>query len=84
MHFELVLCRAYRLGQERDVRVYRLLSTSTIEEYVYLRQVYKQQLASLAANRSVSRLFDSVSGDSRYYGELFGIHNLFSFRENER
>ncbi|KAJ1525630.1 hypothetical protein ONE63_008848 [Megalurothrips usitatus] len=77
--------RAYRLGQDRDVRVYRLLSTSTIEEFVYLRQVYKQQLGStILTDRGVRRYFDSVPGDRRYYGELFGIRNLFSFRETSR
>ncbi|KAK3092117.1 hypothetical protein FSP39_025371, partial [Pinctada imbricata] len=34
--------RAYRLGQRRDVHVYRLLSSGTIEENMYLRQIYKQ------------------------------------------
>lgn len=36
------LSRAYRIGQRRDVRVYRLISSGTIEEMMYLRQVYKQ------------------------------------------
>lgn len=31
--------RAYRLGQQRDVHVYRLLATGTVEEHVYRRQV---------------------------------------------
>ena len=31
--------RAYRLGQTRDVSVYRLISAGTIEENIYLRQV---------------------------------------------
>ena len=34
--------RAYRIGQRRNVRVYRLISAGTIEEMIYLRQVYKQ------------------------------------------
>lgn len=45
-HFEWKLpsffLRAYRIGQRRDVRVYRLISLGTIEEMMYLRQVYKQ------------------------------------------
>ena len=32
-----------RIGQRRDVRVYRLITAGSIEENVYLRQVYKQQ-----------------------------------------
>ena len=34
--------RAYRLGQVRDVKVYRLICSGTIEENIYLRQIYKQ------------------------------------------
>ena len=36
------ICRVYRLGQSRDVRVYRLITMGTVEENIYLRQVYKQ------------------------------------------
>lgn len=36
------LCRAYRIGQCRDVTVLRLISLGTVEEVIYLRQVYKQ------------------------------------------
>ena len=35
--------RAYRIGQTRDVRVYRLITAGSIEENIYLRQIYKQQ-----------------------------------------
>ena len=38
----LVLCRAYRIGQRRDVEVFRLISAGSIEENIYLRQIYKQ------------------------------------------
>jgi hypothetical protein len=31
--------RAYRIGQQRDVRVYRLLTAGSVEEVVYARQV---------------------------------------------
>ena len=34
--------RAYRIGQHRDVRVLRLISRGSIEENMYLRQLYKQ------------------------------------------
>lgn len=36
------LFRAYRIGQCRDVTVLRLISLGTVEEIIYLRQVYKQ------------------------------------------
>ena len=35
-------CRAFRIGQSRDVKVYRFISEATVEENIYLRQVYKQ------------------------------------------
>ena len=34
--------RAYRIGQRRNVRVYRLIAEGSIEENIYLRQIYKQ------------------------------------------
>jgi len=37
--------RAYRLGQRRKVKVYRLLTACTVEEYQYQRQLTKQQLS---------------------------------------
>ena len=36
--------RAWRVGQTREVTVYRLITAGTIEEKVYHRQIYKQQL----------------------------------------
>uniref|UniRef100_A0A1I8JJE9 DNA excision repair protein ERCC-6 n=1 Tax=Macrostomum lignano TaxID=282301 RepID=A0A1I8JJE9_9PLAT len=38
--------RAWRIGQQRDVVIYRLLSSGTIEEKVYHRQIFKQFLAN--------------------------------------
>ena len=34
--------RAYRIGQQRNVHVYRLISIGSIEENIYMRQIYKQ------------------------------------------
>ncbi|XP_022803262.1 DNA excision repair protein ERCC-6-like 2 isoform X2 [Stylophora pistillata] len=73
--------RAYRIGQRRDVRIYRLISLGTIEEMMYLRQVYKQQLASMAVGgTNERRYFTGVEGDKDKKGELFGLENLFSYR----
>ena len=38
------LDRAHRIGQTRDVEVVRLISKGTIEEMIYLRQIYKMHL----------------------------------------
>merc|ERR1719443_2156935 len=37
--------RAWRIGQEREVAVYRLILTGTLEEKIYHRQVYKHFLS---------------------------------------
>ncbi|XP_053181781.1 DNA excision repair protein ERCC-6-like 2 isoform X1 [Scomber japonicus] len=68
--------RAYRIGQCRDVTVLRLISLGTVEEVIYLRQVYKQQLqCSVLGKESARRYFEAVHGVHK--GELFGIKNLF-------
>ena len=41
--------RAWRLGQKRHVTVYRLISTGTIEEKVYQRQVRRPRLERVRA-----------------------------------
>ncbi|XP_077553799.1 DNA excision repair protein ERCC-6-like isoform X2 [Haemaphysalis longicornis] len=38
--------RAWRIGQRRDVTVYRLLTAGTIEEKIYHRQIFKQFLTN--------------------------------------
>ncbi|KAL4746375.1 hypothetical protein BDW72DRAFT_185005 [Aspergillus terricola var. indicus] len=38
--------RAWRLGQKRDVTIYRLMTAGTIEEKIYHRQIFKQFLTN--------------------------------------
>lgn len=38
--------RAWRIGQRKEVTVYRLITSGTIEEKVYHRQIYKQFLTN--------------------------------------
>ena len=38
--------RAWRLGQEREVTIYRLMTAGTIEEKIYHRQIFKQFLTN--------------------------------------
>ncbi|KAL8404125.1 hypothetical protein RB594_009112 [Gaeumannomyces avenae] len=76
--------RAYRIGQSRDVDVFRLISAGTIEEIVYARQIYKQQQANIGYNASTERrYFKGVQQDKERKGELFGLQNIFSFRADE-
>ena len=71
--------RAYRIGQTRDVEVFRLVSVGTIEEIVYARQIYKQQQANIGYNASVERrYFSGVQDQKGMKGEIFGLSNLFA------
>ena len=38
--------RAWRLGQKREVTIYRLMTAGTIEEKIYHRQIFKQFLTN--------------------------------------
>jgi DNA excision repair protein ERCC-6 len=38
--------RSWRLGQKREVEIYRLMSAGTIEEKIYHRQIFKQFLTN--------------------------------------
>ncbi|RYO95186.1 hypothetical protein DL764_007734 [Monosporascus ibericus] len=76
--------RAYRIGQTRDVDVFRLISTGTIEEITYARQIYKQQQANIGYNASNERrYFKGVQQDSSRKGEIFGIQNLLAYHGDQ-
>ena len=73
--------RAYRIGQTRDVEVFRLVSAGTVEEIVYARQIYKQQQANIAYTASLERrYFRGVQDQKEKKGEIFGLVNLFSYQ----
>ncbi|XP_064032835.1 DNA excision repair protein ERCC-6-like 2 [Pogoniulus pusillus] len=73
--------RAYRIGQYKAVKVFRLISLGTVEELMYLRQVYKQQLhCAVVGSENAKRYFEAVQGSKEHRGELFGLHNLFRLR----
>jgi superfamily II DNA or RNA helicase len=73
--------RAYRIGQDRDVEVFRLISAGTIEEIVYARQIYKQQQANIGYNASTERrYFKGVQEKKDQKGEIFGLANLFEYQ----
>lgn len=72
--------RAYRIGQTRNVEVFRLVSAGTVEEIVYARQIYKQQQANIGYNASTERrYFKGVQNKADQKGEIFGLHNLLTF-----
>lgn len=73
--------RAYRIGQVRDVEVFRLVSAGTIEEIVYARQIYKQQQANIGYTASTERRYFKGVQESKYQkGEIFGLANLFNYQ----
>lgn len=73
--------RAYRIGQSRDVEVFRLVSAGTIEEIVYARQIYKQQQANIGYTASSERrYFKGIQENKTQKGEIFGLANLFAFQ----
>ena len=73
--------RAYRIGQTRDVEVFRLISAGTIEEIVYARQVYKQQQANIGYTASEERrYFTGIQDNPDQKGEIFGLANMFSYQ----
>ncbi|XP_048127013.1 switch 2 isoform X2 [Rhodamnia argentea] len=70
--------RSFRFGQKRHVLVFRLLAAGSLEELVYSRQVYKQQLSNIAVSGKMEkRYFEGVQDCKEFRGELFGICNLF-------
>jgi len=49
--------RTWRIGQKRDVTIYRLVLTGTVEEKIYQRQVYKHFLSQKILNDPRQRQF---------------------------
>jgi hypothetical protein len=80
--------RVYRIGQTRNVLVYRLVATGTVEEMAYLRQVQKSQMRMYAAdNTNVRRVIPQhyVTGIKpmfKYHGE--GLRKLLAPKHRER
>ncbi|KAB8278318.1 SNF2 family N-terminal domain-containing protein [Aspergillus minisclerotigenes] len=64
--------RAWRLGQKRDVTVYRLMTAGTIEEKIYHRQIFKQFLTNKILK----------DPKQRQTFQLSDLHDLFSLGED--
>ncbi|KAH6975976.1 SNF2 family N-terminal domain-containing protein [Ilyonectria sp. MPI-CAGE-AT-0026] len=61
--------RAWRLGQKRPVKIYRLMTEGTIEEKIYHRQIFKQFMTNKVLKDPKQR--------SSY--DLSDLYDLFSF-----
>jgi DNA excision repair protein ERCC-6-like 2 len=49
--------RSFRYGQRRHVTVFRLLGAGSLEELIYSRQIYKQQLSNIAVSGKMERRY---------------------------
>jgi SNF2 family DNA or RNA helicase len=64
--------RVYRIGQRRDVVVYRLITVGTVEEKIYRRQVFKQCLLKSTTEKE---------NQYRYFGEV-ELKQLFTVADD--
>ncbi|KAF0720057.1 Aste57867_589 [Aphanomyces stellatus] len=73
--------RAYRIGQTKDVHVFRLITLGTIEEMIYARQLYKQHMTDTTLEgKDAPRYFEAIQGVKSQQGELFGLKNLLQYQ----
>lgn len=64
--------RAWRLGQKREVTIYRLMTAGTIEEKIYHRQIFKQFLTNkILKDPKQRRTF-----------QMSDLHDLFSLGDD--
>lgn len=63
--------RAWRLGQKREVEIYRLMTAGTIEEKIYHRQIFKQFLTNKILK----------DPKQRQTFQLRDLHDLFTLGE---
>ncbi|KAL7072736.1 hypothetical protein ACQ4LE_008179 [Meloidogyne hapla] len=87
--------RAWRIGQKRAVTVYRLLTSGTIEEKIYQRQIFKHFLANrVLVNPKQQRFFKtndlhelftlgSSKSDKKYGTETEAVFNASSLSKNK-
>ena len=65
--------RAWRLGQKREVTIYRLMTAGTIEEKIYHRQIFKQFLSN--------KVLKDPKQQTAF--NLNDLHDLFSLNSYE-
>jgi len=58
--------RIYRIGQKRDVIVYRLVSCNSVEETVYKRQIYKGGLGKATLEKDAENTFKYFSNQDLF------------------
>ncbi|KAJ1335208.1 DNA excision repair protein ERCC-6 [Microdochium nivale] len=65
--------RAWRLGQKKEVTIYRLMTAGTIEEKIYHRQIFKQFLSNKVLK----------DPKQRTTFQLHDLHDLFTLGSSE-
>ncbi|KAJ8905734.1 hypothetical protein NDN08_002239 [Rhodosorus marinus] len=65
--------RSWRIGQKREVIIYRLVTRGTIEEKIYHRQIYKQFLSNKVLNDPKQRRFFKAKD----MNDLFTYHEEY-------
>jgi DNA excision repair protein ERCC-6 len=68
--------RAWRLGQKRDVTIFRLMTKGTIEEKIYHRQIFKQFLTNKITKNPHQR-------EGFQLGDLYDLFSLTEEDDNE-
>jgi DNA excision repair protein ERCC-6 len=68
--------RAWRLGQKRDVTIFRLMTKGTIEEKIYHRQIFKQFLTNKITKNPHQR-------EGFQLGDLYDLFSLTEENDNE-
>ncbi|KAI3873867.1 hypothetical protein MKW98_001516, partial [Papaver atlanticum] len=72
--------RAYRIGQKKDVIVYRLMACGTIEEKIYKMQVFKGALMKSATeHKEQTRYFsrhELLGSSKRLDGEAHAVSGM--------
>ncbi|KAJ8353876.1 hypothetical protein SKAU_G00214430 [Synaphobranchus kaupii] len=66
------MARVWRDGQKKTVHIYRFLTTGTIEEKIYQRQVSKQDLSGAVVD--LSKRGEHTSFSSEELRDLFTLH----------
>ncbi|KAI2799540.1 DNA excision repair protein ERCC-6 [Blomia tropicalis] len=64
--------RCWRIGQNKDVIIYRLLCAGTVEEKIYHRQIYKQYLTNSVLNNPNHRRYFKIND----LNELFELNSF--------
>nr|CAB3243327.1 DNA excision repair protein ERCC-6 [Phallusia mammillata] len=66
--------RSWRIGQDKEVTIYRLITTGTIEEKIYHRQIFKQFMSNRVLKDPKQRRFFKTND----------MHELFTLQHQPR